>query len=255
MDRRPIILDADGLAAEITAGDALVAPAFAGDGSRLTGMVAAPETLATGTTLVEDFLGGVMVTGQAGTHGWSFGNTGTNTGAFLVGVADHPGILQRGTGATSGNVAAIHLRTVAPGIMLPVDFDLAWYVRPNNVATNTAIRCGLGDVTATDAPSSGIYIEKATASAIWVGVVKNSTTITRTPTLGTAVASAWVRLRIRRVGSGDVFFSLDGGPELSLGAALVNAAAVAPWAAIHTAEAVTKLLDFDAFEMRLGVTR
>lgn len=219
------------------------------------------EGFQTSFTLIDDFIGGNITSGSIGALGWTLGQTGTtHTTTAMNGVADHPGILQRGTGATSGNAGTIHVRHPPIGpILLPATFDLTWIVRPNNVAAQTRIACGLLDAISTTIPNSGIYIEKDLAGTNWIGVIKNVATVNRTATLGTAVANAWARLRIRRVlvaAVDTVLFSVNGGEEVGLASSLINAAqAAGPFAGVSTNEAVTKLLDIDLFYMRGEINR
>lgn len=264
-DRKPIILGADGYPAEIPAGDVLVAPAFAGDGSRIYGVQAAARGLSSVCVLKEDFLGGNLTSGGVGENGWLLGGVGTTTQAVLGGELDHPGILRRGTGATSTNAAITALKNststgdLTSPLAMSSEFDLSWYARTPNVGVSTTIRLGLATGHASAAPGSGLYIEKSVNGSIWFGSLKNSSTITSTASLGATTANAWYRFRIRRGmlnGVDTVLFSVNGGTELTLDASLINTAQpYAPWSMIYTGEAVTKLLDLDGFEMEWGVTR
>lgn len=70
---------------------------------------------------VDEFMAGSAgTTGTAvyGDMGWSVSAAGTPANSIITGVSDHPGILQLGTGTTSGNSTRIHLGQAATSAII-----------------------------------------------------------------------------------------------------------------------------------------
>lgn len=204
--------------------------------------------LSTTFDLREDFAGGSNTSPNLGLVGWAWAG-GSSTAASAY--AGTPGALLRSTGSTINTVAYTH-----GGTMLdPADtFDLRWRVRVNHTDSDTTVRVGFncGSVSALQ-PAHGIYFERLGADTNWFGVTRNTNSENRINT-GSAMSTNWVVLRVRRSGS-SIYFSVDGGTEVSL-SATIPTTTCAPWTVITNLAAAAKTIDHDYMRLTItGLTR
>lgn len=198
--------------------------------------------------IIDDFLGGAGSSGQIGALGWNMAG-GTATG--VQSEASHPGILRRDTSASSGIIAYTRqLVTTAAHPLLGSDsFDLTFVFRLNTNDANTTVRLGLSSDYTTLTPTSGIYLEKVDADTSWFGVTR-ATTQNRTAALA-AVDTGWHKVRIRRIDSATIGFTLDALAEVAA-TGTVPVAGMQPGTQISNSAAASKTLDHDL--IRLIVT-
>jgi hypothetical protein len=201
--------------------------------------------------IVEEFVGNGTTSGAIGTHAWT-GIGGTF--ASVASVANHPGIIQRSTGGSSGTNASLYLTNAgAIGLFLPADtFDCTWVVRLNTNDANTLVRVGLLPAT-TSPPVNGLYFEKLDADTNWHRVARASSTETRADT-GVAVGTGWVKFRIRRKDASTIGFTVDGGSESDI-ATNVPTVVLSPMTVIVNSAAAAKTLDHDLMTLDITVTR
>jgi hypothetical protein len=164
------------------------------------------------TSLVSDeFYGGTA--SNPGSLGWS---VASGTVTFLASTADHPGIIRKSTGTTSGTMANLFMPATNGLALLPsVLFDTTWITRLNTNDTDTLQRLGLSSGVATNPASDGIWIEKLEADTSWFGVCRSGSTQTRTAAL-LACDTSFHRWRIRRVDASTIGFTVDGGTEVTV---------------------------------------
>lgn len=103
-------------------------------------------------------------------------------------------------------------------------------------------------------PTGGIYIEKDLADTQWFGVCRSASTSTRTASLGTVTSGNWVRLRMRRVSTTEIAFSLNDGTEIKV-ATNVPTGAQALYTQIVNDDGVAKSFDIDFCELLVAVSR
>lgn len=201
--------------------------------------------------ITEEFVGNGTTSGTIGTHGWSVANGVTVSTAS---AANHPGIINRSTGASSGTNATLYLTNQGTiGLFIPSDtFDLTWVVRLNHNDANTLARVGLASAT-TDPPANGMYFEKLAADTNWFRVTRASSTETRTDH-GTAAGTGWVKFRIRRKDASTIGYSIDGGTEADV-TTNIPTAALSPWMQIVNSAASAKTIDADYLGLDIAVTR
>jgi hypothetical protein len=218
------------------------------DGSTMTVVTTAGTTLAVkpdhrrGLYIKDDFLAGATATSEL--QWQNFGGTITRP----AGLADHPGILNYDTTASSGTLAGMSLGQNGAGVFLASEmFDMTWIVRLNTNDANTTVRIGLEKTGNSNPDANGVYIEKVTADTQWFGVTRSGGSQTRTAALAN-VSTNWVKFRIRRVDASTVGFSLDDGTETTA-TLTIPTTVVQPILFITNATAASKTIDLDFFEL------
>lgn len=202
-------------------------------------------------SVVDDFVVTSGVSGAVGELSWLFTN-GSTSG--LPGETDRPGIIRRDTSTTINTVAWIGLRSIS-GMVAASFFDCTFWIRPVTVDANTILRFGVVDNANVQQWASGVYIEKAAADTQWFGVARNAGTQSRTAQLGTVTGAVWYKLRVRRVNSTTVGFTVDAGAEVTLNTNLPTATMAFAMEISNTA-AASKTLDIDRFTARItGISR
>lgn len=202
----------------------------------------------------DDFFGGQASSAQLSVLGWLYGGGSAPTSTQAV--ANHPGILLRQTGTTSGTVAYQYLGVagVANGILMSdPTWDMILVFRLNTNDSNTAFRFGVGTNALNSAGGAdGMFIEKAAADTNWFYNMRAASADTRTDS-GVAVSTNWVTFRIRRT-AGGVGCSIDGGSETVLSSGLSSAAG-APLIQIINSANANKTADLDYFCLTLTPSR
>lgn len=203
--------------------------------------------------LDDDFMSATTTTTNFSTLGWTVAN---GSQAFVAGVANHPGILQKTTGATAA-VAYLALRgTPATGLFLPAElFDMTWIVRLNTNDANTVIRMGLTSDPSSSAPTHGIYVEKKAADTQWFGTCRATNSENRTAALAT-IDTNFHRFRIWRSDASTISFSIDGGTALTQTSTIPTAALMVGLTITNNSAAEDKTIDLDYFSLRItGMSR
>jgi len=180
-----------------------------------------------GYAISDEFLGGTTATdGAIGDSGWSrqaitsnatitynSGNTG------MPASADHPGVLEMKTAATTNTGTSLTLATNSNtgSVALSAGQTVKTTVSVGNSASTTqTVRVGLhNETTATTAPTTGVYWEAdPTANANWRYCYNNTSTPTCVSSGVAIAANTWVRLgiTINALGSGtsSVTFTING---------------------------------------------
>lgn len=202
----------------------------------------------------DDFSSGANVLGQIGELSWNQTLTSTGAGSCQDAAADHLGIYRINTGATSGATSQIGLRSTGQGVLLPAeDFDLTFLVRLNQNDVNTTARVGLARSYASNPDSLGIYFERLDADGSWFGVCRAATVQTRSSAVG-ANTTDWVKLRVRRLSSTTIGFSLANAPAFVFGteqtvASNVPINGLQPFLQIVNSAAADKSLDVDYMQL------
>ncbi len=180
-----------------------------------------------GYSVEDEFLGGSDNTdGAIGNAGWSrqaitsnaaITYNSSNTG--MQASADHPGVLEMKTAATTNTGTTLTLSTnsstgsvgLSPGQTVKTTVSVG-----NSGATTQTVRVGLhNQTTGTTAPTTGVYWEAdPTASGNWRYCYNNTSTPTCASSGVAIAANSWVRLGItvNALGSGtsSVTFTING---------------------------------------------
>jgi hypothetical protein len=210
--------------------------------------------------LKEDFCSGNNVAGGIGELGWQTSN-GTNLA--IASEANHPGIFQRSSAAVANVVAELWLGG-GTGLFVNFDpstmFDMTWIVRPNVLDAETLIRFGFLFTVAGNPPTNGIYIERSTADTDFFGVTRSGAAQTRTAGLtgGALTATAWYRLRIRRVDASTIGFTVNANAEVLATASIPTALMYACSQVYYNTGGTlgAKTVDYDFFDLLVtGLTR
>jgi hypothetical protein len=209
----------------------------------------------TGMVIVDDFASGGTSSGQIGSAGW---NTFQGTTAVLVGVANHPGIIQRATGTTAATLTSTYLGNAASsGPIGPGDtFDCTFWIRPSSLDTDTQLRVGVSQSPASATPGDAAYLEKLYADTDWFALNRaSSVQSTRTDMTVAPALNTWTKIRVRRVNSTTIGFTVDAGTEVTV-ATNSPATALQPFVQITNQAAVTKTVDIDRVQVVVsGLTR
>lgn len=202
------------------------------------------------TGLRDEFLTGNITSGQIGSLGW--GKTGSGTSAFIAGVANHPGIFQLVTGTTLGTISAIHGGITANvGAFLGTElWDVTFIFRPTQIDTDTQIRIGVTASAGSATPTDGAYIEKLYADTNWFMVNRTGSAQTRT-SMAIAAATGWHKVRVRRINSTTIGFTIDGGTEQTQNTNSPQLA-VLPFVQITNQTVTSKSIDIDRFDMTIS---
>lgn len=209
--------------------------------------------------LYDDFLAGNLVSGSVGDKGWTINDSGAaNTAAHVAPVAGRPGWIQLGTAATANNARSLTLHAAATQADLLASelFDILFLVQlpAANTDTNYVLRFGLTDTPATAGnvqPTNGLYVEKLAADAGLFGCSRAASASTRTATalVVTGVATTWsandfLRIRMRRISSTSVGFSINDNTEQTVTTSLATACYLHAYVGTITTAAKTLNIDY-----------
>lgn len=163
----------------------------------------------------DDFLYLSNETGEVGSLGWSYTNGSV---ASIAGEANHPGIFRRTSGAVTNEVSSFYPNGSGSTVtMLFGSLDeMTWVFRPITSGTDFTLRFGIGSGPTGTTMPNGVYLERLAADTSYFGVARSSNTETRTSALKTITANEWTKVRIRRITSSSVGFSIDGGSETTI---------------------------------------
>lgn len=193
--------------------------------------------------LQDHFMGGGTETGEVGELGWTAAGVITQ----LASAASMHGVVQIASPATINGPGTIFL--VGRPFFSTVSFDARFRVRLDTGNADTMIRVGFADGVATASPTAGIYFEKAAAETTWHAVCRSASVETRTNT-AVAVSSSFATLRVRRVSSTQIGFSIDGGTEIVV-ATNIPSAAMFVFVLLAPTTAVSKTCAVDWFDCLL----
>lgn len=172
--------------------------------------------------IVDDFFPGSGETGEIGAINWSFLN-GT---IFANGPeANNPGIIGLRTSATAGTVCSMFLGSNTSATVIRFDqLDYMWWVF-RATAANTDCAYQFGGMAAFGALTTthGVWLERLSTDTNWFFVSANGSTQTRSDS-GVAFGTGWFKVKIRRVSSSEVRFSLNGGSEVAITTNIPDAA-------------------------------
>lgn len=167
----------------------------------------------------DDFIAGNLTSGTIGEKGW------TLVGGALTDLSpagSRPGGKKLSSTTVINTLAYLHVGGMTTiGILDPaLTFDLSMFVKIEApLDTNGTWRMGLQRSPEADPGDYGMYIERLNTDTNWFGVVRSSAAQTRFD-LGVAPNTTdWTILRIRRVRSTEIGFSIDGGTEYSMDSA------------------------------------
>ena len=160
----------------------------------------------------DEFLNGGLSSGQQYKLGWSLSAGSGATITDIAGLANHPGIVDMGTSATSGGDAVLtNAKNNSPFVLSSItNWEFQYIVQIPTALTNEKIRAGFGDlrndnnVMAFDFnPGADIHWRYCVGSA-------PSTCVASAITVAT---TSWYRLRVRSTAAGTALFSIstDGG--------------------------------------------
>lgn len=204
------------------------------------------------TAAFDDF---VSNTGN-GALGWN--NTLGVSSNSVVHYTGHPGVLTRSSGATASNYAAHML----PNGFDPVEFFDVTFIFAMGTASAGAdvlFRVGIGSHSAlTSNPSTaGAWLEKLAADTAWWRVTRNASVQTRETTGINVVALDWIKLRIRRISSTSIGFTMNNASEVAMTTNLPSAGQlVQPFFAILGTTTTARTVLVDLFTMTItGLAR
>lgn len=217
--------------------------------------------LRTTLRIAEDFLSGYPNSGQIGASGWSVVN-GTRTN--LTAEANHPGIFQLNTSAVSATRVTLYLDpdTSINSILSSDSWDFVALFRQTN-DSSTTIRVGMTSNPDSSGPTDAAYFERLLTDTTWFYANRAASTQTRTDTTVTST-STWTAMRIRRVNSTTIGFTLattlaglPGATELTLATnAPTGTATVQPFLQITNGATAAKTMDVDYAEINVtGLSR
>lgn len=199
--------------------------------------------------LREEFLGGSLTSTTMGELGWTYAN---GSATAVTSEANHIGIINRSTGASSGTTAYTSLGGVTQGLLPMGTSKLWWIFRLNSNDANTSVRCGMLDGLSVS-PGAGQYLEKQDADTNWFAVVEHGNVQTRID-MGVAIDTSWHTLLIDRIGNTAVNFYLDGILRATHTTGITTTACYINCQIINSA-AAAKTIDLDYAEFRMPVTR
>ena len=192
----------------------------------------------------DDFMGGLLTTGNIGSLGWSFTSTGTGSGiTYLAGACDanRCGILRDTAGTTNPSRMILRLSPGGVGTVGVLrgdqSFKFVWMIKLGASGASTLARLGItSDATAAQA-ASGIWFEKLGADNNWFGVTRSASSQTRTAALA-ATGTAWVRLSVWRKDASTISFQVNDDAVVDL-AATIPTGELQPFALIDNNASTT----------------
>ena len=214
-------------------------------GNIVVALAGDPAVNSTETMFIkDDFASGSTGNTAIGELSWSYTNIGPTAANASAG---HPGIINHSV-TTSGMVASLRLGGSNNCDLVPADmFDCTFIIRVTTVSSTVDLRFGIGDASGMAPPTDGIFIEKAYADTSWFGTCRSGGTQTRTSALATVNAATWVKLRVRRIDSATIGFTVDNGTEQTV-TTNIPTSAMAFFTQVTNNDGVLKGFDFDYFE-------
>lgn len=186
-----------------------------------------------------------IASGSVGELRWGTGGGATSAGNA---VAGRPGLVTRGTGATSGTLA--HMYTGSGGLFHISDtFDGRFTLALNQTTADFIVRVGFMDQPTTSPPPDGIYFESLAADTTWFAVSRAAGVETRVNTT-VALSTSYITLRIRRVNATTIGFTAGAGAEVTITTNLPPGR-LHPAVHITNSVAADKTLTIDWFDVLL----
>lgn len=217
----------------------------------------------TTTFTKDDFLIGTATSGSIGEMGWTSG--GWNTVASVNGGTGRPGCMRLSAPATSGTVCFLQAKeAVSTGMSTSDAYELTFILRPAPTSTmvNADWRVGLLSnpaVAATGAgATNGVFAEYGAADANWQITYRNASAQVSRVDTGVAIptANTFVRIKIRRISSTSIGFTLGSAAEVVVTVSAVAGIAVMPCIQVVPGENVAKVLDLDYVSVKVtGLSR
>jgi hypothetical protein len=206
-----------------------------------------PRTYRTRAFDYDDFMSGSVASQVIGKLGWQFVN---GTVAAQASEANHPGIIRRSTGASSGTSATMFLGpgTTFTAQLSSSNFDMTWVFRLNTNDTTTALDIGLG----VSSQANLITLHKAAADTNFFFRTRTGGSEEKTDT-GIEIDEDWHTARIVRVGT-SCYLWLDY-VLVATNTEHLPTAAISPIVMIVNSEAAEKTVDIDYFEGTVEVNR
>ena len=212
----------------------------------------------------EDFVGGLLTTGNIGDLNWNLSSGGVSTLTYnttMVPTADRPGTFGIQTNTTSGNGSTIWLggNSTTGTMIINGTNVIKTAVAVGATTTNDILRVGLHTETTTSTqPISGVWWEAdASTNANWRYCYGTGAVATCAASAVAIAASTWVRLEIRvtAVGAGasnaDFFIN---GTKLSVASVTIDSTnKVNPAIACFTSTVAARNCYVDYYQLR-GIT-
>lgn len=202
------------------------------------------------TVLRDDFFFASAESGEIGEMGWSYAG---GQCAMVAAVANHPGVVFRNTSATINTIASLFMGAAgSTSILMFSNFDeTTWVIMPSTADADQRHRYGVFDDVSADTITHGVYFERLGTDTNWFAVCKNNGTETRSDMGVAFAATTWYKLRIRKISSTSVGFSINGGTEVVVSANVPDATdGVGPGNQIKNLAAVDKSCRFDFFSLK-----
>jgi hypothetical protein len=146
--------------------------------------------------------------------GWIL-NGGTS--GQVAAEAGRPGLVSFNTGTATGTVAGARLRSSqTTGVLLPAEyFDMTFIIRPTNADANTTFRFGMVEDTTASSSVDCICFERYDGESNWKYVTRVASVETRTDS-GIAIdTTTWLKMRVRRINSTTIGFTINNDPEVA----------------------------------------
>lgn len=204
----------------------------------------------------DDFIGGLLTTGNIGKLGWSF-----VAGAVThpAGDANHPGILQRSTNASivlASMQTTVGTATSATPLHASSIFQMRLVCRFNHFSTNILYRFGAIDGVTANAATSGIYLEKLEADTQLFLTTRTGGVSTRVA-IHTPSTATWYCYEFGRAAAGNAncYARVNGGSTVSPASASDPTAVCAIGLTMDSTDSVTSTMDIDYFDILVKTQR
>jgi hypothetical protein len=160
----------------------------------------------------DDFFNGSNSSGSIGQLRWGFSGTGSSLGG-IPDEAGRPGILR----VITTTVTGVNITNPDAPLFISDLWDMYFFVRLP-VLTSRQVRFGLFERNSSltsNPPADGMYFEYINGTdSNWFGVTRSAAAQTRVDSGVLVVANAWHKLRMRRVDSGTIGFTVDSAAEV-----------------------------------------
>lgn len=198
---------------------------------------------------------GTITSNMIGVLKWvTVSPVGTGAPVRIAPTSNHPGIIQLGTSAASGDNDVLMLEAaVGNACMIPTDTErFAWIVRIPTITT-VVVRIGLmQDISAASGGTAGAYFEfdSAADADSWRTVTRQASTSTTNTSAGAnAVANNWMLLEAVRLSGGNWEFYINNTLAFTHSANLPTTACNIG-CIVQTATTAARTLDIDYFKLR-----
>ena len=163
----------------------------------------------------DDFIGGGITSFDIGQLGWSL--TAASSVNTYTPEDNHPGVWGISYNSTSYGFASVGQGSNTPSFTFgSLDYVEFIIKMGESLTTSQYLWCGIagaGNNPLVSAPVHGAYLQLHAYTTNAVMYTYNATTGGSKGTLSTFVPANWQRIKIRRVTTGQVAFSLNGGTE------------------------------------------